>query len=74
MEKRPEKRFESFAAIREAIGKHDFLNMKISDEDREIYQDFTNLVYNSLTLLICSTNLLTYNHFTLKIILYTNIL
>ena len=49
MEKRPEKRFESFAAIREAIGKHDFLNMKISDEDREIYQDFTNLVYESLT-------------------------
>lgn len=49
MEKRPENRFESFAAIREAIGKHDFLHMQISDEDREIYQDFTNLVYESLT-------------------------
>lgn len=49
MEKRPENRFESFAAIRDAIGKHDFVNMKISDEDRRIYQDFTNLVYESLT-------------------------
>lgn len=49
MEKNPESRFESFAAIREAIGKHDFLHMKISDEDREIYQNFTNLIYESLT-------------------------
>lgn len=48
-EKRPENRFESFAVIREAIGKHDFLNMEISDEDKQIYQDFTNLVYESLT-------------------------
>ena len=48
MEKRPENRFESFTAIREAIGKRDFLNMEISDEDRRIYQDFTNLVYESL--------------------------
>lgn len=49
MEKQPENRFESFSAIREAIGKHDFFNMEISDEDRRIYQDFTNLVYESLT-------------------------
>lgn len=49
MEKKPENRFESFAAIREAIGKHDFLHMQISDEDREIYQEFTNLIYKSLT-------------------------
>lgn len=49
MEKKPENRFESFAAIREAIGKHDFLHMQISDEDREIYQEFTNLIYESLT-------------------------
>lgn len=49
MEKHPENRFESFSAIREAIGKHDFLNMKISDEDRRIYQEFSNSVYNSLT-------------------------
>lgn len=49
MEKKPENRFASFAAIREAIGKHDFLHMQISDEDREIYQEFTNLIYESLT-------------------------
>lgn len=49
MEKRPENRFESFAAIREAVGKHDFLHMQISDEDREIYQKFTNLIYEALT-------------------------
>lgn len=48
MEKRPENRFESFAAIREAIGKRDFVNMEVSDKDRKIYQDFTNLVYESL--------------------------
>lgn len=48
IEKKPENRFESFAAIREAIGKHDFLHMQISDKDREIYQKFTNLVYESL--------------------------
>lgn len=48
MEKRPEDRFESFAAIHEAIGKHDFLHMEISDRDKKIYQDFTNLVYESL--------------------------
>ena len=49
MEKQPENRFESFAAIHDAIGKHDFLHMEISDEDRRIYQDFTNLVCDSLT-------------------------
>ena len=48
-EKHPENRFESFAAIRETIGKRDFLSMEISDEDRKIYQYFTNLVYKSLT-------------------------
>lgn len=35
MEKRPENRFESFAAIHEAIGKHDFLHMEISDRDKK---------------------------------------
>ena len=49
MEKHPENRFESFAAIQDAIGKHNFLDMKISDEDKEIYQDFTNLICKSLT-------------------------
>ena len=49
MEKRPENRFENFAAIRETVGKHDFLHMQISDGDRKIYQKFTNLICESLT-------------------------
>lgn len=48
MEKRPADRFESFAIIRETIDKRDFINMQISDSDRRIYQDFTNLVHESL--------------------------
>jgi len=48
-EKRPENRYESFVAIREAIGKHDFLNMQVSKDDREIYQNFTNLVYRTIS-------------------------
>lgn len=49
MEKRPKNRFPNFSAVREAIGKHDFLNSEISDEDRQIYQDFTNLVHITLS-------------------------
>ena len=48
MEKRPENRYESFSAVREAIGKHDFINMPITSEDKEIYQEFTNTVKSSL--------------------------
>lgn len=49
MEKSPENRYESFAAVREAIGKHDFINMRVSDEDRKTYQNFTNLIRQSIT-------------------------
>ena len=49
MKKQPEDRFESFAAVREAIGKRDFLTMDISNADRQIYQNFTSLIYGSLT-------------------------
>lgn len=48
MDKHPENRFESFVAIRDAVGKHNFLDMKISDQDKEIYQNFTNLIWRSL--------------------------
>lgn len=48
MEKIPEDRYESFVAVRDAIGKHDFVNIEISQKDKKIYQDFTNKVYNSL--------------------------
>ena len=48
MEKKPENRYENFSAVREDIEKHDFVNMKISKEDREIYQSFTGLVYGAI--------------------------
>ena len=48
MEKRPENRYDSFKSVREAIGKYDFVNMEISELDKQIYQEFTNSVYNAL--------------------------
>lgn len=50
MQKKPSDRYESFELIREAIGKHDFSNMKISDEDKKIYQSLTNKMIQSLIL------------------------
>lgn len=48
MEKQPQNRYATFADIKEAIGKHDFVNMEISQEDKDIYQAFTNLIYQSI--------------------------
>lgn len=48
MEKQPQNRYATFADIKEAIGKHDFVNMEISQDDKDIYQAFTNLVYQAL--------------------------
>ena len=48
MEKNPEDRYENFASIREAAGKHDFINIDISDEDKSIYQNFTNTTLNAI--------------------------
>ena len=50
MEKRAENRYPSFAAIREAIGKRDFVNLEISNKDKKIYQEFTNLVCSALSI------------------------
>ena len=49
MEKQSRNRYATFADIKEAIGKHDFVNMEISQEDKNIYQAFTNIVYQALT-------------------------
>lgn len=48
MEKRPENRYATFIEIKDAIGKQDFSNMKISREDKDKYQEFANLVYGAL--------------------------
>ena len=50
MQKQPNNRFESFALVREAIGKHEFSNMEITDEDKKIYQTLTNKMRKSLVL------------------------
>lgn len=49
MKKQPEDRYKSFTEIKESIGKHDFVNMTISEEDMEIYQSFTNAVWDSIS-------------------------
>lgn len=45
MERQPENRYETFVDVKEAIGKYDFINMEISQKDKDIYQAFGNLVY-----------------------------
>ena len=49
MEKMPQNRYSTFADIKEAIGKHDFVNMEISQKDKIIYQAFTNRVFQALS-------------------------
>lgn len=48
MKKNPLERYKSFADVKVAISKKDFVNMKISEKDKEIYRDFANIVYNSI--------------------------
>lgn len=48
MSKNPNNRYTSFAEIKEAIIKHDFLNMNISPSDKKIYQAFTNALFEAL--------------------------
>lgn len=48
MEKQPHKRYQSFLDIRDAVGKHDFLTMNISDKDKAIYRNFSDTVYSAI--------------------------
>ncbi|MBT3319659.1 MAG: hypothetical protein HN389_07830 [Clostridia bacterium] len=48
MEKQPQNRYSTFTEIKDAIGKHDFIEMDISQKDKDIYQAFTNLAYEVL--------------------------
>ncbi|AKC63724.1 serine/threonine protein kinase [Clostridium sporogenes] len=52
MEKGPENRYTTFVDVKEAIGKHDFINMEISRKDKETYQAFVNLVYGAIVAFI----------------------
>lgn len=49
MEKQAENRYATFADIKEAIGKHDFVNMDISDKDKNTYREFAGALYKSLS-------------------------
>lgn len=48
MKKNPADRYASFSEVREAIGKHDFTSLDISEEDKTLYQKFSNLIYRSI--------------------------
>lgn len=49
MKKQPEDRYASFAEIKEAMNKYDFINLDISQSDKKTYQSFTNLLMQSLS-------------------------
>lgn len=48
MKKIPSERYNSFAEIKDAINKHDFISMNVTDKDKEIYQDFATSLLNCL--------------------------
>lgn len=48
MEKDPDNRYKNFREIKEIIEQQDFIQMPISDEDKRIYQEFTNYILKSL--------------------------
>lgn len=46
--KDPKDRYQNFSEIKENMGKHDFLNIDISESDKRTYQDFSNLLHQSI--------------------------
>lgn len=48
MQRNPQKRFESFAEVKQTIERHEFTKIDISEHDKKIYQSFTGLLYQSL--------------------------
>lgn len=48
MRKVPKERYSTFQEIKELIDQQDFLYMPISEQDKKIYQEFTNYLYGSL--------------------------
>jgi serine/threonine-protein kinase len=49
MQKNPINRYDNFAQIKAAIGKHDFSDMNIAESDKIMYQVFANAIYGSLS-------------------------
>lgn len=50
MEKKPDNRFASFKELRKTVRKREVSEMNISEEDKRIYQNFTNEVWNTIML------------------------
>lgn len=48
MKKHPAERYKSFNEIKEAIDKHDFINLNISQADKSIYQAFSHRLYSAI--------------------------
>lgn len=48
MNKNPTHRYQSFADVKATINKNNFMNMEISERDKEIYRDFTDAIYSSI--------------------------
>lgn len=46
MKKHPAERYKNFNEIKEAIDKHDFINLSISQADKAIYQAFSHRLYS----------------------------
>lgn len=46
MNKNPTHRYRSFADVKATIDKNNFVNMDISERDKEVYRTFTNGIYN----------------------------
>lgn len=49
MQSNPSKRYSSFLDIQEALDKHDFINLDISEKDKSIYLEFTKQLYGAIT-------------------------
>ena len=49
MMKKPEDRYACFSKVKEAINKHDFINLPITEEDKDTYQKFANNIFKSLS-------------------------
>lgn len=52
MRKNPEDRYEDFAEIKDSIIKRDFTTMSISEQDKVVYQNFTNSIYKDLSVFV----------------------
>ncbi len=49
MKKNPQERYKSFMEVKNALGESDFANMQISQEDKDIYTDFANQLFNAIS-------------------------